>query len=310
MKPLREKLPVICLGGPTGCGKTGLAVQIAKYLGCEIINADSRQIYRDFPIITAMPSKAEMAGIPHHLYGFLASDEKSSAGEWKDLALAKASEIIARDRIPLLVGGTGFYFQALLHGLAPIPKIPQSISQKLAARLLDEGANALHAELLNIDNKYAARIHPNDSQRITRALEVYEATGRTFSWWHKNAVETPRCQGPLIVLDLALSSLEPKLESRIDHMLANGAVEEAEKALQLCPDEKAPAWNGIGCAELLAFIKGGMSLAECRSVWLKNTRAYAKRQRTWFHGRRDACFLDPEDFAAVLEKLKEYAARP
>lgn len=310
MKSEAPGLPVICLGGPTGCGKTGLAVEMAQAIGCEIINADSRQLYRDFPIITAAPSKAEMGGIAHHLYGFLDSGAKSSAGEWKELALARAAEIRERGKIPLLVGGTGFYFQALLHGLAPIPKIPEAITQKLAARLAGEGANVLYGELQKIDGQYAARIHPNDSQRIGRALEVYEATGRTFSWWHQNALDPPACKGPLIVLDPALASLEPNLERRIDRMLANGALEEAEKAFARCPDAKAPAWNGIGCAELLAFITGKMTFPECRKAWLKNTRAYAKRQRTWFHGRREACFYKPGDLAGILEKLRQFPGLP
>lgn len=299
-------LPVICLAGPTGCGKTGLAVKMARKLDAEIINADSRQVYHDFPIITAQPSKEEQGGIPHHLFGFLESHEKISSGQWCEMAREKAADILARGKIPLLVGGTGFYFQTLLHGIANIPPIPLSISQKLASRLRSNGPNALFVELQGIDPAYAAHIHPNDSQRIARALEVFEATKKTFSWWHENGMEPPPCRGPLIVMDEKLSVLEPGLSSRIDHMLAAGAVEEARQAVAKCPQRDAPAWNGIGCAELRAFLENEISLEECRYQWFRNTRAYAKRQLTWFHGGRQALFIAPGDLENAIKVAEKF----
>lgn len=290
--------PVICLAGPTGSGKTALALFLARELGGEIINADSRQVYADFPLITAQPSPEERAQAPHHLYGFLPTPEKMSAGRWADMAAAKAREVAERGRVPLLVGGTGLYFQALLRGMAAIPAIPAEVTRRLTERLAASGPEALHAELARADPTYAARIHPRDRQRILRALEVLEGTGKTFSWWHGHAMSAPLCAGPLFVLDASLAWLEPRLARRLDAMLAAGAVEEARAALARAPGAvvgvRLPGWSGIGCAELLDHLEGRTTLAECRARWLANTRAYAKRQLTWFRARPEAVFLPSE----------------
>ena len=294
--------PVICLAGPTGSGKTAAALALARELDGEVINADSRQVYADFPLITAQPSPEERACCPHHLYGFLPARQKISAGQWAEQAAAKARELLARGKTPLLVGGTGLYFQALLRGIADIPPLDPAIGARLEARLDAEGAPALHAELRKADPVYAARIHPNDRQRIARALEVREGTGRPFSWWHENAMAAPLCRGPLLVLNADLAWLEPRLARRLDLMLAAGALEEAEKARALCDDPAAPGWSGIGAVEALAHLQGRISLEECRRLWLRNTRAYAKRQLTWFRARPEAIFLPPDDVASIVEQ--------
>lgn len=296
--------PVICLAGPTGAGKTALALHLAHELGGEIINADSRQVYADFPLITAQPSPEERARAPHHLYGFLPTEQKISAGRWADMAAAKAREVRALGRVPLLVGGTGLYFQALLRGMAAIPPIAPEIVRGLSARLAERGPEALHAELARHDPAYAARIHPRDRQRILRALEVLEGTGQTFSWWHANAMSRPACVGPLFVLDAPLSWLAPRLARRLEAMLDAGAVEEARAALACSPaaakGRRLPGWSGIGCAELLDHLTGRTALPECRARWLANTRAYAKRQLTWFRARSEAVFVPAEGGEAEL----------
>ena len=297
-------LPVICLAGPTGAGKTALALEMAGLLDGEIINADSRQVYAAFPLICAQPSPAEQSLRPHHLYGFLPTDRKISAGRWTELAERTVESVLERGRTPILTGGTGMYFHALLHGIAAIPRIDPAITARLAARLADAGAPVLHGELARIDPAYAGRIHPNDSQRIVRALEVWEGTGRPFSWWHEHAAAPPLCRGPLLVLKTDMAWLAPRLARRIDAMLAAGALEEARAALAHCDDAAAPGWSGIGCAELLAHLKGRLTLEECRKLWLRNTRAYAKRQNTWFRGRQSAVFLPPDDGKAALATAK------
>lgn len=289
----RGPVPVICLAGPTGAGKTALAIDLARRLNGEIVNADSRQVYADFPIICAQPSAEEQGTVPHHLYGFLPTAQKISAGQWADMAHAKVAALFAQGKTPILVGGTGMYFHTLLHGIAAIPAIDPDITCVLAARLRDEGAPALHAELGRVDAVYAARIHPNDSQRIVRALEVVQGTGKPFSWWHKNAMAEPLCRGPLLVIDATLSWLEPRLRERIQLMLTVGALEEARAARAKCDDATAPGWSGIGCAEVLAHLAGKCSLEECCTLWYRHTRAYAKRQLTWFHGRKEAQFFAP-----------------
>jgi len=159
-------LPVICLAGPTGSGKTAAALALAAALDGEVVNADSRQVYADFPLITAQPSAEERACCPHHLYGFLATENKISAGRWAEAAVDKVRDILARGKTPLLVGGTGLYFQALLRGMAEIPPVDPQLTAAITARVDEQGAPALHAELAQIDSAYAAKIHPNDRQRI------------------------------------------------------------------------------------------------------------------------------------------------
>lgn len=295
---------VICLAGPTGSGKTALALFLARHLNAEIINADSRQVYADFPLITAQPSPEERALAPHHLYGFLATQQKISAGRWAHLAQAKARELAKAGRVPLVVGGTGLYFRALLHGMAVIPPIAPELTRLLEAQMQSAGPEALHSQLAKADPLYAARIHPHDRQRILRALEVLEGTGKPFSWWHSNAMSAPLCTGPLFVLDCSLDWLRPRLAGRLDAMLANGALAEARAALSRCPGildgARPPGWSGIGCAELLQHLEGEISLEECRKLWLAHTRAYAKRQLTWFRGESDAVFLPAEGCAEIL----------
>lgn len=302
--PPSAALPVICLAGPTGSGKTAAALAVAEALGGEVINADSRQVYADFPRITAQPSPEELAHCPHHLYGFLPTAQKISAGRWAALAQDAARQILSRGKIPLLIGGTGLYFQTLLHGTADIPQVDPALTTALTARLEELGPQAMHAELTRVDPDYAARIHPNDRQRIVRALEVHEATGRPFTWWHKHAMSRPACSGPLLVLDAPLHWLEPRLARRLDMMLESGAMDEAAQALKNCDDDNAPGWTGIGCAEALAFLRGRLSLDACRDLWLRNTRAYAKRQLTWFRARAGAVWLPPDDVDAVVKAAR------
>ena len=303
----RAPVPVICLAGPTGAGKTALALELARQLDGEIVNADSRQVYADFPIVCAQPSAGERAICPHHLYGFLPTPQKISAGQWADMAHAKAIEMHERGKMPILVGGTGMYFHALLHGIAAIPPIDPAISTALAERLAASGAPVLHAELATVDAAYAARIHPNDSQRIVRALEVVQATGKPFSWWHENAMAAPLCHGPLYVIDASLAWLESRLRERIRLMLEAGALDEGRAALQKCSDPAAPGWSGIGCAEVLGHLQGQHSLEECCTLWFKHTRAYAKRQLTWFHGRKEARLFLPGKENALLADARKLA---
>lgn len=298
-----EPLPVVCLAGPTGAGKTGLALELADRLGCEIVNADSRQVYADFPIITAQPSCGQMAQTPHHLYGFLPLDAKFSAGEWLRRVAPLCRAIIGRGKVPLLVGGTGFYFNSLLSGFAAIPQIPPEIASALQKRAQSQGLDSLYAELAGIDPLYAAKIHPHDTQRILRSLEVYHATGRNFSWWHAHKMQQPAAVGPLLVVSATLERLTPALERRIGIMLAEGALAEARAALAKCADADAPGWSGIGCAELYALLQGQLELEECRRLWLANTRAYAKRQLTWFRGRKNAVWIEPDNIGAIMEIL-------
>lgn len=301
-------LPVICLAGPTGCGKTAAAIELAHALDAEIVNADSRQVYADFPCITAQPSAEERAACPHHLYGFLPTEARISAGRWAEMAAETVRRLRDGGKRALLVGGTGLYFQTLLRGIADIPPVAPEISARWTHRLAEEGPERLHAELGRLDPAYAARIHPHDRQRIVRALEVQDATGKPFSWWHEHAMSAPLCAGPLFYLAPTLDWLEPRLARRIDQMLAEGALEEARAARRRNDDPAAPGWSGIGCAEVLAHLRGELSLEDCRALWLRHTRAYAKRQLTWFRGRPEAVAVPPGETASLPRRVRDALA--
>lgn len=298
------KRRVICLVGPTGSGKTAAALHIARALEqagfpASVINADSRQIYREFPVITAQPSRQEQAQCPHLLYGWLPTDRKSSAGQWADRVRAVMAELSAQARTPLLVGGTGLYLKALLDGMADIPAPDAAVRSRVQEQCRAEGPEALHARLRDVDPAYAARIHPHDRQRIARALEVWESTGRTLSWWHEHAApSTPETEVLRLGMGLPLPELTPFLNRRITAMLDAGALDEARAALDAYPDLSLPGWTGIGCRELGAYLAGQCPFEEAVELWRKNTRAYAKRQWTWFRADKRIQWFRPDDAAA------------
>lgn len=288
----------VFLAGPTGSGKTALALELARALDGEIINADSRQLYADFPIVTACPDATERAQAPHWLYGELAITAKSAAGAWAEKAAAQARAIVSRGRVPIFVGGTGLYFKAIGEGFASIPPVPEAIRKEIGLAIERQGSFAMREKLSLVDPVYARKIHPADKQRVWRALEVWAATGEAFSAWHRRS-RPPLCSAPLLALNTALNELEPRLARRQDLMLERGAAVEAEKAMEKCADASAPGWSGIGCAELFAWLVGEIDFSECKRRWLANTRAYAKRQITWFRGRKNAIRIKPEADAAL-----------
>lgn len=294
---------LVCLSGPTGAGKTAAALALAEVLPVSVINADSRQIYRDFPIITAQPSAEERARCPHLLYGFLPTEEKLGAGEYARLASAAIREESEKGRLPVLVGGTGLYFKVLLEGIAPIPDIPPEVIIHWQTRCEEEGSASLHALLAERDPVYAAKIHPHDRQRITRALEVWQATGKPFSWWHAKPLAPAPYAACKIGLELPMAELEILLKKRIDLMLQAGALEEAKAALLRCPDPEAPGWSGIGCNETYAYLNGAIDLEQCRDLWFKNTRAYAKRQNTWFRADKDIRRFAPHQTEEIVRHV-------
>lgn len=292
--------PIVCLLGPTGTGKTAAAIAISQETPASVINFDSRQVYSDFPIITAQPDEAERSACPHLLYGFLPTEEKMTAARFVELAIEQIENVRKQGRLPILVGGTGMYLRSLLSGIAPIPDIPDDIRQWVIERVRTEGPQVLHRELTAIDPDYAAKIHPNDSQRNARATEVWLATGKTLTWWHTNAEHTPAPYDALKVgMRVDLNELEPRLAKRIGEMIETGALDEARAAMSKCADPEAPGWTGIGCAELLAYLRHELTLDEARHAWIKNTRAYAKRQITWFKKEADIHWFAPGDNDAI-----------
>ena len=298
-----DTIPVVVIAGPTGTGKSALALAVAQALDGVIINADSRQVYADFPIITAQPSLRDFVKVTHKLYAFLPIRKKLSAGAYALLAKGEIAAASKNNRLPILVGGTGLYLQSLLSGIAPIPPVAPAISRRWQEECEKQGPSALHALLKERDPESAARLHPHDSQRITRALEVLESTGYPLGYWHSLPLPPSMYHPISFCTDSGMDDLTPRLAERIDAMIAQGAIEEAQKAHERCPDPAAPGWSGIGCAELLKYLTGQTDLETCKTLWLQNTRAYAKRQRTWF--KRDTTMIrcKPDDVELVLQKI-------
>jgi tRNA dimethylallyltransferase len=297
-------IALVCLLGATGTGKTEAAIRLAAAFGGEVINYDSRQIYRDLPVITAQPTPEETARCPHHLYGFLPASSRRSAGSFARLVHIVVNRVHGRGRLPILVGGTGLYLRAILSGLAPIPDIPATVRRNLVEECGRLGPKALHERLAAIDPAYALRIAPTDRQRITRALEVHLATGRTLSDWHARQQAAP---GRYAAVSLGLTPPPDhagRLSRRIEAMIAQGAVDEAARAAAKYPDG---AWglSGIGCAELLRHLSGELSLAAAKDLWLHNTRAYAKRQMTWFRKEPQVSWFAPDDHAGMAAAVRQ-----
>ncbi len=297
---------LLCIVGPTGVGKNKVALEVAKEVNGEIINCDSRQIFKGFPIITAQPTEEEKKVCPHHLYGFLDVSEKIDAAKFSKIAEKVIDEVHGRKHLPILVGGTGLYFKAILEGLAPIPDIPLEIRNKILNELKEKGLESLYQKLKKIDPEAANKIHPNDWQRITRALEVFELTGKPISWWQKNYLPKPKYNCLKIGLKIELDELKKKLWYRIEDMILKGAVEEVKSALNKNIDFNSPVWSSIGCKELLMYIKGELSLEDAKWKWFKYTKDYARRQIFWFKKEKDIKWFNPKDLDKIIEYVKKW----
>ncbi len=297
-------MKILCIAGPTGSGKTAFSLEIAQYLKhhdkrVNIINVDSCQLYKDFPIISAQPTKEELNQENHMLFGILGIKEKSNAGFWIKEADKAIKETINEGKVPILVGGTGMYFKTLLNGIIQIPEISNTIKEELESIYLTKGIEYLYKELQVIDKEYSNKIHKNDKQRIIRGLEVFRQTNKCLSTWHKEHQEdienSQKYKALQIGIGMPLDELSPYLYKRTKIMLENGALEEAKHALELCPEHNTAAFSSIGCKELIQFILGTSSLEESIELWNKNTRAYAKRQWTWFRADKSIQWCHPFD---------------
>jgi len=272
----------VLIAGPTASGKSALALSLAEKLGGEIVNADSMQVYREMRVLTARPFEAEEARVPHHLYGVAPAGQPLSAGRWAARAAQAMQEIAGRGRLPILVGGTGLYFRALVEGLSPIPQIPADIRDAARADVAEAGPHA-HALLAGADPVLAETIRPADKQRIARGIEVFRATGRPLSAWQKEP-PVPLVTGAFarIVLAPERQWLRARIDRRFDLMLAEGALEEARGMAALNLDPALPAMKALGLRPLIRHLAGEISLTEASEAGKRESRAYAKRQETWF----------------------------
>lgn len=289
MNNLRQDIEAILITGPTAGGKSALALSLARQHNGVVINADSMQVYDTLRVLTARPSEEEMEEIPHHLYGHVPAVRSYSTGDWLRDVQALLPELRAEGRLPVFVGGTGLYFKALTGGLSDMPEIPTEIREDLRPRLLEEGPEALHAQLRACDPALAERLNPTDGHRILRALEVFQATGKSIAHFQQQSgpvIVDPDKSRKLVVLpDRGL--LHDRINRRFDIMLATGAIKEVERLLAFDPPSDATAMKAIGVAEISAHLRGDMTREMVVERGSTLTRQYAKRQMTWFRNQMD-----------------------
>ena len=303
-------MTLVVIAGPTGSGKSELALRLALASGGEIVNYDSMQIYRGFNIGTAKPSTADRASVPHHLFDIADASEEFNAADYARRARAVCEDIIARGKMPILAGGTFFYLRALLSGLPEMPGRDESIRERLrrVANTL-RGPGRLHRWLSRVDAKSAARIPPPDRHRVERALEVWVVTGKAISSWERPGSETgPELPSLKIGLRIDRATLIERLDARVEEMYRIGLVEETAALLELHPRTARP-FTSIGYREAAAVAAGQIDRDDAILETKRRTRAYAKRQMTWLRSERNVQWIDAaereETFAAAMRLLRE-----
>lgn len=291
----------LLLTGPTGSGKTALALDLAEGLNAEIVAADSMTVYRRMDIGTAKPTAAERALVPHDLLDLLDPWESGNVAWWLTRAAEACEQIRSRGLRPLFVGGTPFFLKALLHGLFDSPAIDAAIRERLEDEAGRVGPEALHARLAAVDPVAAARLHPNDVRRVVRALEVFEGTGRPISDWQgswKNAAAPI----PVVALDWPKDALNVRIDARIDAMLAAGWLDEARRLRNGPKPLGREAAQALGYRDLFDFLAGGTDWDATVANIKLHTRQFAKRQRTWFRGLKE-CVSVAGDGSVVAERV-------
>ena len=313
MNEKNKKPFVLAVVGPTASGKTWLGVELAKIYGGEVISADSMQIYKGMDIASAKPTEDEKQGIPHHLMDFLDRDVSFSAADYVALANEKIQDVLSRGRLPIIVGGTGLYVDSLLENVKfSEGGSDEAYREELYAFAKENGNEALHARLAELDPEAAEGIHPNNLVRVIRALEVCKVTGRRFSELKK---ESKTVESPYDSLILGLNyenrqTLYDRIDLRVDEMVKAGLVEEARQLWQ--ESGMKTAANAIGYKELIPYFEGKAQLDDCIALIKQETRHYAKRQLTWFRRNERIEWIMVDGFNKkneILEKCKKTIAK-
>ena len=299
------KSKIILISGPTASGKSKAALKIAKKLNGEIINADSMQVYKELKILTARPSKTDLNKIDHHLYGFRSVKKEFSSGEWLKLAKKNIKKIRDKNKIPVLVGGTGLYFKALTDGLVKIPNIPIPFRNKIRRMQNSLGQKKFYSKLLKNDSSVKNRIDSTDVQRSIRAYEVILFTKKSiFEWYKKTKSYFKRDEFFKIYIDYPKDELINKISNRVDQMIKDGAVKEVKDFKKLNLKNDNNIHKVIGIKEIKDFIDKKTSLKEMKLNIVIKTRQYAKRQRTWSRGQmNDWQKIDPKGLLRLIKKL-------
>ncbi len=290
------KRRIVIIAGPTASGKSALALEIAENLNGTVINADSMQVYRDLAILTARPDAAALARAPHRLYGVLDGAELSTVASWAECARAE----IAAAELPILCGGTGLYLRALLHGIAPVPPIPEDIRAQARALHAELGGEAFRARLALLDPEGAARLKSGDSQRLVRAYEVAAATGRPLGEWQREAAAEAPYDALAFTLLPPRDDLYAAIDGRFQHMVADGALEEVRALLERRLDPALPVMKALGVPELARHLEGDLTLEAAIAAAQQASRRYAKRQYTWFRHQLPAASMLEEKYNVNL----------
>ena len=275
--------PAILIHGPTASGKSELSVALAQRVDGEVINADSMQVYRDLRVISARPSASEMAGVPHHLFGHVPASERYSTGKWLSAVKPVIAKVQRRGKVPIIIGGTGLYHLALIEGLSEIPPVPEDIRAEVTELYQQGGTAALREKLDQVDREAAERLGEGDRQRLSRALEVWLATGKSITSFQGKKANP--ILGANEWMAVALTPTRNRLYARIDRrfegMLMEGAMEEARDLEAQGLPEDLPAMKAHGIPWLLAYLRGEISAESAAENAKRDTRRYAKRQFTW-----------------------------
>ena len=277
---------IILISGPTASGKSDFAVKIAKKINGEIINADSMQVYKEFKILTARPKKKDQKGIKHHLYGVIKSHEKFSTGQWLKLAIKNIKEIRKKDKIPILVGGTGLYFQSLINGLVKIPEIPFKFRNQIRLMQKKRGQKKFYKDLLKMDPKIIGKFDPNDIQRSIRAFEIKSYTKISmYDWLNETKSNFRDIEFLKLYIDFRREELVKRISLRTIKMIKEGAIKEVKKFNNLKIKKNHSVNKVIGIDELTQLIKKKINFDKAQELIFIKTRQYAKRQATWARSR-------------------------
>ena len=300
------KSKIVLISGPTASGKSNFAIKLAKKINGEIINADSMQVYKELKILSARPKPSDYKKIKHHLYGFQSVKRNFSTGDWLKLASKKIVEIKKRNKIPILVGGTGLYFKAILDGLVKIPNIPIRFRNKIRKLHKNLGQKLFYQKLLNIDPELKNKINPTDSQRSIRAYEVKEYTKKSLLDWFKNTNSLfDKSHFFKIYIDFPREELISQINSRTKKMIDMGAIKEVKKFIKLKVRKNNSVNKAIGISEIREYLDNKKELKEIKEKISIKTRQYAKRQSTWARGNMNNWFkLKPKDLNKFLKRIK------
>ncbi|MDE0943299.1 MAG: tRNA (adenosine(37)-N6)-dimethylallyltransferase MiaA [Alphaproteobacteria bacterium] len=277
----------ILIAGPTASGKSRLAIELAQAVGGVIINTDSMQVYKELQVLTARPDAGEEAAAPHRLYGITSVAAPFSVGQWLELALAEATAARQAGQVPIFVGGTGLYFQALTEGMAEIPDIADDVRREARAKLIELGPAGLHSALAGLDPVMAERLMPTDGQRLVRAYEVITGTGVSLATWQQRPSTTPILPPPWhgFVLNWPREDLYQRCNDRLVAMLAQGALDEVAALAAMKLDPALPAMKALGVPDLIRLTRGEVEGEVALNAAQQATRRYAKRQMTWFRNK-------------------------